>query len=403
LSSFSRVSEKRIDCLMRIFACKEHLIGERRAPVTPTSVAKLIRMGAKVEVEEGIGTSIFFRDADYETAGAQIGRDRERSLREADLVLRVRKPTSDEAGLLKAGCIQISFLDPFNERQLVERLAEARVSAISMEMLPRITVAQKMDALSSQANLSGYVAVILAARYCSRIFPMMITPAGTIKPLRVLVIGVGVAGLQAIATARRLGATVEAFDTRPAVEEQVKSLGARFVKIDLGEVAQTADGYAKPLTPEQIQKQRELLAERVASADVVITAAQVFGRKAPVIVTSAMVGQMNPGSVIVDTAVESGGNVEGVTPDKVSWVGGVTVVALTNLPSRVATNASEMLANNFAALIEHCWDKQSQTFAFDLSQEILRRAVVTHAGEICNETIRGAYGLPPLQELAPTQ
>ena len=169
-----------------------------------------------------------------------------------------------------------------------------RVSAISMEMVPRITVAQKMDALSSQANLSGYVAVILAARYCSRIFPMMITPAGTIKPLRVFVIGVGVAGLQAIATARRLGATVEAFDTRPAVEEQVKSLGARFVKVDLGEVAQTADGYAKPLTPEQIQKQRELLAERVASADVVITAAQVFGRKAPVIVTSAMVRQMKP-------------------------------------------------------------------------------------------------------------
>ena len=388
---------------MRIFACKEHLTGERRAPVTPASVAKLIGLGATVEVEEGVGASSFFRDAAYETAGAEIGRDRERSLREADLVLRVRKPTIEEAGLLKPGCIQISFLDPFNERQLVERLAAARVSAISMEMLPRITVAQKMDALSSQANLSGYVAVILAARYCARIFPMMITPAGTLKPLRVFVIGVGVAGLQAIATARRLGATVEAFDTRPAVEEQVKSLGARFVKVDLGEVAQTADGYAKPLTPEQIQKQRELLAERVASADIVITAAQVFGRKAPVIVTSAMVGQMSAGSVIVDTAVESGGNVEGVKPDEVSDVGGVTVVALTNLPSHAATNASEMLANNFAALIEHCWDKQSQTFALDLSQEILRRAVVTHAGEICNETIRGAYGLPSLQELAATR
>ena len=388
---------------MRIFACKEHLTGERRAPVTPTSVAKLIRLGAKVETEAGVGVSSFFRDADYETGGADIGRDRERSLREADLVLRVRKPSIEEVELLKPGCIQISFLDPFNERQLVERLAAGRVSAISMEMLPRITVAQKMDALSSQANLSGYVAVILAARYCSRIFPMMITPAGTIKPLRVFVIGVGVAGLQAIATARRLGATVEAFDTRPAVEEQVKSLGARFVKVDLGEVAQTADGYAKPLTPEQIEKQRELLAERVASADVVITAAQVFGRKAPVIVTSAMIGQMGPGSVIVDTAVESGGNVEGVRLDEVSDVGGVQVVALTNLPSRAATNASEMLANNFAALIEHCWDKQSQTFALDLSQEILRRAVVTHAGEICNETIRGAYGLPPLEELAPTR
>ena len=385
---------------MQIFACKEQLAGERRAPVTPTSAAKLIRLGAKVEVEEGIGESSSFRDADYEAAGAGIGRDRERSLRQADLVLRVRKPTIDEAGILKPGCIQISFLDPFNERELVERLAATQVSAISMEMLPRITVAQKMDALSSQANLSGYVAVILAARYCSRIFPMMITPAGTLKPLRVFVIGVGVAGLQAIATARRLGATVEAFDTRPVVEEQVKSLGARFVKLDLGELAQTADGYAKPLTPEQIAKQRELLAERVASADVVITAAQVFGRKAPVIVTSGMVAQMSAGSVIVDTAVESGGNVEGAKTDEISEVGGVKVVALTNLPSRVATNASEMLANNFAALIEHCWDKENQAFALDLSQEILRRAVVTHGGEICNETIRGAYGLTPLSELA---
>ena len=291
---------------MRIFACKEHLAGERRVSVTPNTASKLVKLGASVEVEQGLGDSIFCKDADYEAAGAQIGHDRERSFREADMVLRVRKPAFEEAGLLKQGCIQISFLDPFNERQIVERLATGQVSAISMEMVPRTTVAQKMDALSSQANLSGYVAVILAARYCPRIFPMMMTPGGTIKPLRVFVIGVGVAGLQAIATARRLGATVEAFDTRPAVEEQVKSLGARFVKVDLGEVSQTADGYAKPLTPEQIQKQRELLADRVASADVVITAAQVFGRKAPVIVTSAMVQQMKPGSIIVDTAVESG-------------------------------------------------------------------------------------------------
>ena len=296
---------------MRIFACKEqHLVGERRAPVTPNTAGKLVKLGARVEVEAGLGDSISYRDADYEAAGAGITRDRQRSFSEADLVLRVRRPAIEDVSLLKPECIQISFLDPFNERELVERLATGRISAISMEMVPRTTVAQKMDALSSQANLSGYVAVILAARYSSRIFPMMITPAGTIKPLRVFVIGVGVAGLQAIATARRLGATVEAFDTRPVVEEQVKSLGARFVKVDLGEVSQTADGYAKPLTPEQIQKQRELLAERVASADVVITAAQVFGRKAPVIVTSAMIRQMKPGSVIVDTAVESGGNVE---------------------------------------------------------------------------------------------
>ena len=387
---------------MRIFACKEHLAGERRVSVTPNTASKLVKLGASVEVEQGLGDSIYCKDADYEAAGAQIGHDRERSFREADMVLRVRKPAFEEVGLLKHGCIQISFLDPFNERQIVERLATGRVSAISMEMVPRTTVAQKMDALSSQANLSGYVAVILAARYCPRIFPMMMTPGGTIKPLRVFVIGVGVAGLQAIATARRLGATVEAFDTRPAVEEQVKSLGARFVKVDLGEVSQTADGYAKPLTPEQIQKQRELLADRVASADVVITAAQVFGRKAPVIVTSAMVQQMKPGSIIVDTAVESGGNVEGLKYDEVLDVGGVKVVGLANLPSRVAANASDMLSNNFAALIEHCWDKQAQAFPLDLSREILQRCVVTHGGEICNETIRAAYGLPPLQELAST-
>ena len=377
---------------MRIFACKEQLSGERRVPVTPNTVSKLAKLGASVEIERGLGDSIALEDSDYEAAGAKIGQARERSLREADLVLRVRKPSLEEIGLLKKGCV----LDPFNERQVVERLAAAGVSAISMEMLPRTTVAQKMDALSSQANLSGYVAVILAASYCQRIFPMMITPAGTIKPLKVFVIGVGVAGLQAIATARRLGATVEAFDTRPVVEEQVKSLGARFVKLDLGELSQTADGYAKPLTPEQIEKQRELLAERVASADVVVTAAQVFGRKAPIIVTSAMLDRMKPGSIVVDTAVESGGNVEGLKYDDVLDVAGVKVLGFANLPSRAATNASEMLANNLAALVEYCWDKQSLSFQLDLTREILSRSIVTHAGEIRNETIRKAYALDPL-------
>jgi NAD(P) transhydrogenase subunit alpha len=381
---------------MRIFACKEQLSGERRVPVTPNTVSKLAKLGASVEIERGLGDSIALEDSDYEAAGAKIGQARERSLREADLVLRVRKPSLEEIGLLKKGCVHISFLDPFNERQVVERLAAAGVSAISMEMLPRTTVAQKMDALSSQANLSGYVAVILAASYCQRIFPMMITPAGTIKPLKVFVIGVGVAGLQAIATARRLGATVEAFDTRPVVEEQVKSLGARFVKLDLGELSQTADGYAKPLTPEQIEKQRELLAERVASADVVVTAAQVFGRKAPIIVTSAMLDRMKPGSIVVDTAVESGGNVEGLKYDDVLDVAGVKVLGFANLPSRAATNASEMLANNLAALVEYCWDKQSLSFQLDLTREILSRSIVTHAGEIRNETIRKAYALDPL-------
>src|SRR6478672_1497762 len=260
---------------MRIFVPKELHPAESRIPVLPDGAAKLVRLGAELEVEQGLGTALNYQDRDYESAGAKISRDRLRSLTEAGLLLRLQKPPLDEVNLLSKGCIHASFLNPFNERELVLRLAAAEVTAISMEMIPRTTVAQTMDVLSSQANLAGYVAVTLAATAVNRIFPMLMTPAGTIKPLRVFVIGVGVAGLQAIATARRLGASVEAFDTRPVVEEQVKSLGARFVKLDLGELAQTADGYAKPLTPEQIEKQRELLAERVASADVVITAAQV--------------------------------------------------------------------------------------------------------------------------------
>ncbi len=250
----------------------------------------------------------------------------------ADVVLRVRKPPEGEVSNLKPGCIHISLLDAFNERDLVRALAAANVTAIGLEMLPRITLAQKMDVLSSQASLAGYAAVIAAAGTIDRIFPMMMTPAGTLKPARVFVIGVGVAGLQVIATAKRLGARVEAFDTRPAVEEQVQSLGAKFVKVDLGETGQTAQGYARELTPEQLEKQREVMAQHCAKADIVITTAQVFGRKAPLIVTNAMVDQMQPGSVIVDMAVESGGNVECSQPDETVERNGVRVLGLRNLP-----------------------------------------------------------------------
>ncbi|MBV9129392.1 MAG: NAD(P)(+) transhydrogenase (Re/Si-specific) subunit alpha, partial [Verrucomicrobia bacterium] len=258
--------------------------------------------------------------------------------------------------------------------------------------IPRTAVAQKMDVLSSQANLSGYVSVIVAATDANRIFPMLITPAGTIKPVRVLVIGVGVAGLQAIATARRLGAAVEAFDTRPIVEEQVRSLGAKFVKADLGETGETVGGYAKPLTPEQLQKQRAIMTQHIAQADVVITAAQVFGKKAPIIVTTEMVRQMRPGSVIVDTAIETGGNVECSRYDEVAEVNGVRIISFANLPSRVAANASEMYSNNMSAFVEHFWDKSANAFLLDFTNEILKQCVITHAGKICNETIRAAYG-----------
>jgi NAD(P) transhydrogenase subunit alpha len=342
-------------------------------------------------VEQGLGAALHCGDPEYHRAGAKISTDRVQSLTEADIVLRLGKPPLHEIESLQKGSLHASFLDPFNERELIMRLAAAEVTAVSMEMIPRTAVAQKMDVLSSQANLSGYVAVIIAAGHANRIFPMLITPGGTIKPLRVFVIGVGVAGLQAIATARRLGAAVEAFDTRPVVEEQVKSLGAKFVKIDLGETGETAGGYAKGLTPEQLQKQREVMAEHVAQADVVITAAQVFGRKAPVIVTTEMVRQMRPGSMIVDTAIETGGNVECARYDEEVEVNGVRIIGFAHLPGRVAANASEMYSNNMTAFIEHFWDKEAKEFRLDLTNAILKGCVITHAGKICNEMILGAY------------
>jgi H+-translocating NAD(P) transhydrogenase subunit alpha len=380
---------------MRIFVPKETLQGETRVPLVPATAARLVKLGAEVEVQADIGATIKCPDANYELAGAKISAGRERSLAEAEIVLRLRPPPAEEIAGMKRGCIHISYLNPFAERALVGLLASAGISAICIEMIPRSTVAQKMDALSSQANLAGYVAVILAAGRQQRIFPMMMTPAGTIKPLRVFVIGVGVAGLQAIATARRLGAQVEAFDTRPVVEEQVRSLGASFVKIDLGESGQTAQGYAKELTPEQLSKQRELMGQRVAEADVVITAAQVFGRKAPVIVTAAMVKSMKPGSVLVDLAIESGGNVEGIERDRETEVGGVKIIGLANLPGSVAATASEMYSNNLGALIEHFWDKEKKAFRLDPTNDILRGCLITHDGAVCNETLKTAYATTP--------
>jgi NAD(P) transhydrogenase subunit alpha len=377
---------------MRIFVPREADPTEVRVSISPVTVGKLVKLGAECEVEKDLGVSVDWADGEYEAAGAKISYDRTNSLSGADIVLRLRKPPMEEIKHLKKGSIHVSLLDPFNEEKLVHRLAAAGVTSVSMEMIPRVAIAQKMDALSSQANLGGYVAVILAAGASKRILPMMTTAAGTIKPLRMFVIGVGVAGLQAIATGRRLGAWVEAFDTRPVVEEQVRSLGAKFVKIDLGETGEAAGGYAKPLTPEQLQKQREMMADHVALADIVITAAQVFGRKAPVVVTTEMVKRMRPGSVIVDTAVDTGGNVEGSECNKEVELNGVKILGYTNLPGRVAANASEMYSNNLGAFIEHFWNKETRAFALDLNHDLLKACVITHAGEICNETIRKAYG-----------
>jgi H+-translocating NAD(P) transhydrogenase subunit alpha len=372
---------------MKITVPRETHPGESRAPLTPDSAAKLVKLGAQVEVEGGLGIAAGFPDEAYTKAGATISNDRKALLGSGDIVLRLRKPTAEDISLLKAGGVHASLLDPFNEKELVQRFAERGVSAISMEFIPRTTRAQKMDVLSSQANLGGYEAVILAARYSNKIFPMMTTAAGTILPVKAFIIGVGVAGLQAIATAKRLGAKVTAYDTRPVVEEQVKSLGAQFLKIDIGETGQTKEGYAKALTEEQIQKQREAMRKTCSESDVVISAAQVFGRKAPILVTSEMLNAMKPGSVVVDLAVETGGNVEGVVYDKVIDRNGVKIIGIANLPGRAPLHASQVYSANLVNLVEEFWDKKEKTFVLKLDDEIIKGCLVTHGGKIVNEKL----------------
>lgn len=372
---------------MQIFFPKEEGT-EIRATILPEVAKKFTDLGIKVVVETEIGSNIFLPDESYRQAGAIISVDRLRSLSEADIVCRINKPKLEEISSLKRNSIHVSFLDPFNEKALVNEFAQAHISAISMELVPRITRAQKMDALSSQANLAGYSAVIEASRTLTKSFPMMMTAAGTISPSRVFVIGVGVAGLQAIATAKRLGARVEAFDTRPVVEEQVKSLGAKFVQIDIGKTEETAQGYAKELTPDQIKMQQEGMKKICGHSDVVITTAQVFGRPAPRIVSIEMVEAMKPGSVIVDMAVSSGGNVEGSIEDEYVFHEGVTIIGMSNLPGEVAMDASQVYGSNIFNMIEEYWDAESKEFNFDLSDEILKGCVITNDGDVINSMVK---------------
>ena len=374
-----------------IFIPKETWQGEMRTSMVPDTVRKLTQSGAQVEIESGLGDTIGLSDATYTDAGAKITSNRDASMGQADMVIRLRQPGAEDIAKLKKGCIHVSYLDPFFNKDTVQALAAQQVSAICMELIPRTTLAQKMDALSSQASLAGYVAVIVAAERIHKVFPMMMTPAGTIVAARVFIIGAGVAGLQAIATAKRLGARVEAFDTRPVVEEQVQSLGARFIKIDLGETGQTKDGYAKTLTEEQLQKQRIAMAKHCADADVVITTAQVFGRKAPLIVTEDMVRGMKPGSVLVDLASETGGNVHGTVVDQEVDVNGVTIIGLGNLPGRVANDASLMYSNNVGSLLTHFWNKEDGTFTLDRDDEIIQGCLLTHDGSVLNEMVNKAW------------
>ena len=373
---------------MRIVIPRESIAGERRTSATPETVKKMIRLGADVAIEAGAGAAVGFDDSVYAELGAEIVTDKAALLGSADMVLRLRKPESDEIEMMKSGCIHVSYLDPFNERDLIKTLADKGITAISIEMIPRSTRSQKMDALSSQANLAGYVAVMLAAAKLPSIFPMLMTPAGTLKPAKVFIIGAGVAGLQAIATAKRLGARVTAFDTRPVVAEQVQSLGGKFLEIDLGDTGQTADGYAKELTPEQVDIQRQAQKDVIADSDVVITTAQVFGRKPPVLVTKDMIEGMAPGSVVVDMAAETGGNVEGSVPDETVVVDGVTIVGTANLANEVARDASQMYANNLFNLVEDTWDTEAKTFVLDMENDILPGCVITHGGAVVHPTIK---------------
>ncbi|TXS93894.1 Re/Si-specific NAD(P)(+) transhydrogenase subunit alpha [Parahaliea maris] len=373
---------------MRIAIPKETHPGENRVPVIPETVKKLCLLGAEVVIEPGMGTGSGFSDEHYLDAGASIQPDRNKLFAEAEVLLRLRKPTLEEVPMIPSGCVHISYLDPFNEHELVRALQQQGVTAISMEMIPRTTRSQKMDALSSQANLAGYVTVLLAANHLPSILPMMMTPAGTLKPAKVFILGAGVAGLQAIATAKRLGAKVTAFDTRPVVAEQVQSLGATFLEIDLGDTGETAGGYATELTPEQIEKQRQAQKDVIAQSDVVITTAQVFGRKPPVLVTRDMVEGMQPGSVIVDMAAETGGNVEGSVPGETVEVNGVKIIGQANLPNNVCRDASKMYSSNLFNLVEDVWDKESKRFVVDFEHDILPGCIITHGGEVTNATIK---------------
>lgn len=361
---------------------------ENRSPLSPESIGKLSSMGIKITADKGIALKSGFTDETLVQAGAQVNELGEGTAL-ADIIIRIAKPTQEDLDALEPGTLHISFLDPFNEKDLIQKLADKKISAISMEMIPRSTLAQKMDALSSQANLAGYFSVVKAAESLGKVLPMMMTPSGTIAPAKVFVIGVGVAGLQAIATAKRMGAQVQAFDTRPEVEEQVKSIGGKFLKIDLGETGQTEQGYAKELTPEQIIKQKEGMKKACSQSDIVITTAKLFGRPAPTLVDADMIAVMKRGSVVVDLAVETGGNVEGSVLNKtVENENGVKIIGLANLEGQVAKDASSMLAANFANLIEHFWDKDQGLVKLNPEDEVLRECLITHGGTIVHERFK---------------
>ena len=361
---------------------RETTPGERRVALVPETVGRLAKSGNEVVVERGAGEASSFPDRMYTDAGASIG-----DAWSADLVAKVAKPSDDELGRLREGAVLIAFLQPLTNHDLVRALARRRITALSMDAVPRITRAQPMDALSSQATVAGYKAVLLAAVALPKFFPMLTTAAGTIAPAKAFIIGAGVAGLQAIATARRLGAVVEAFDTRPVVKEQVQSLGAKFLEVDLGETGEGAGGYAKELSEEAHQREVQLLAKAVKENDIIITTAAIPGRPAPKLITADMVRSMKPGSVIVDLAAETGGNTELTQAGKVIDVDGVRIDGTTNLPSTMPYHASQMYSRNVASLLGLMLTKEGK-LNLDMSDEVIRGTVITKDGQVVHDQTR---------------
>lgn len=373
-----------------IAVTKERRSGETRVAAVPETVKKLSAAGFSVIVEAGAGLAASFQDVDYEAAGATLAKTAADAIGKADILFKVRAPEAEEIAALKAGALVVALLNPYQDKATLEALAKQGATAFAMEFVPRITRAQVMDALSSQANLAGYRAVIEAAEAYGRALPMMMTPAGTIAPAKVFVMGVGVAGLQAIATARRLGAVVTATDVRPATKEQVESLGGKFIAVEDEEfkAAETAGGYAKEMSPEYQAKQAALISEHIKKQDIVITTALIPGRPAPKLVSAAQVASMKPGSVIVDLAVEQGGNVEGSKLGEVVEARGVKIVGFANLPGRIAADSSALYARNLAAFSELLRDKEG-AFAPDYEDEILKAALVTKDGAIVHPALKG--------------
>src|SRR5579862_4367321 len=376
---------------MKLAVLKERRAGEARVSATPETVRKLKGLGLDVVVESGAGEGARIADADYSAAGAEVARDAASALQNANIVLKVRAPDSGEIDALPHDAVLIGLLSPYTERDSIAALASRGIAAFAMEFLPRISRAQSMDVLSSQANLAGYKAVIDAAAHFGRAMPMMMTAAGTIAPARVFVMGVGVAGLQAIATARRLGAIVSATDVRPATKEQVQSLGASFVAVVDEEFkqAETTAGYAREMSKEYQAKQAQLIADTIKKQDIVITTALIPGRKAPVLVTEEMVRTMKPGSVIVDLAAEQGGNCPLTCADKVIETNGVTIMGYTNLPARLAVDTSSLYSRNLFNFVSLIVDKKTGALNLNWNDEIVKGAALTRDGQIVHPALKG--------------